>query len=378
MRERRSGWESRAGRSVRGNAGRALGLLLAFAAPLGCDRGPPQGGEAFGKPAKRIAPAEQEVSLDAPMQSCVRRVLGTARLEEKASVMPLGFRKVPEPQDSTWDPALVRAVVPLGDRLVVLDAGLKQLAILGPDLTLVRRFGREGGGPGELREPMALAVDADLAQIYVLDIGNRRIAVFDTTGAALGTRAGDVPGGVSIAARRDTVFFSHFVMPGAGGRQPARTAMLSALAPAERAASPLVSVADGDRDPGRFPMPGPNTFEVRVSDRYLALFVGASGHVDIYRGGDRVGTVRVCMPPALARAYARQRRAQAGKPRLSQMLYPMLTDVMLRGDTVFTIGPMPDARGRLHVDRYRVDGTDLGSIVIPIGDSAYYPQYLRF
>ncbi len=69
--------------------------------------------------------------------------------------------------------------------LYVADRDLNRVVKLSPDgQTLLLQFGRSGSGLGELRRPFDVAVDAN-GDVYAADSGNRRVAVFDASGAFL-------------------------------------------------------------------------------------------------------------------------------------------------------------------------------------------------
>lgn len=67
-------------------------------------------------------------------------------------------------------------------RLYVLDGQGADVRVFGMDGRHVRTFGRQGAGPGELNQPVGMAVAPDGA-LWVVDTGNGRFSVFDTTGA---------------------------------------------------------------------------------------------------------------------------------------------------------------------------------------------------
>jgi hypothetical protein len=78
-------------------------------------------------------------------------------------------------------------------RLWVADAGYHEIKVFGPGGALVRRFGREGEGPGEFGSLYSIAWVGD--RLLALDMGNGRVSVFSERGDWLGTRP--APGGVS-------------------------------------------------------------------------------------------------------------------------------------------------------------------------------------
>lgn len=63
----------------------------------------------------------------------------------------------------------------------VADDGIK---VFSPDGSTVRQIARTGQGPGEVRTVIGMAVD-DLGRLLASDLGNRRIAVYDTSGTIL-------------------------------------------------------------------------------------------------------------------------------------------------------------------------------------------------
>lgn len=66
-------------------------------------------------------------------------------------------------------------------RLYVLESDAGEVRVFGPDGTHLRSFGRRGQGPGELQRPVALAWGPG-DRLWVVDTGNHRYSVFDTTG----------------------------------------------------------------------------------------------------------------------------------------------------------------------------------------------------
>ncbi len=54
-----------------------------------------------------------------------------------------------------------------------------------PELTLLLTFGGYGHGPGELAYPQYLAVNETSGDVYVSDMANQRVVVYDATGAYL-------------------------------------------------------------------------------------------------------------------------------------------------------------------------------------------------
>ncbi|HYR08167.1 MAG TPA: 6-bladed beta-propeller [Longimicrobium sp.] len=67
-------------------------------------------------------------------------------------------------------------------RMYVLDAQAGQLRVFDAGGGHVRSLGGQGAGPGELRQPLGMAMAPDGA-LWIVDPGNGRFTVFDTSGA---------------------------------------------------------------------------------------------------------------------------------------------------------------------------------------------------
>lgn len=64
----------------------------------------------------------------------------------------------------------------------VVDTGNERVEVFGPDGSFKRAFGGKGSGPGQLSEPVGIAIGPD-GLVYVADSGNARISVFTQDGA---------------------------------------------------------------------------------------------------------------------------------------------------------------------------------------------------
>ena len=77
------------------------------------------------------------------------------------------------PTDVAWDAA--------GNIYVVDGLGNSRIAKFDKNGKFVRSWGQTGTGPGQFRQPRAIAIDAQ-GLVYIADTGNRRIQVFDGDG----------------------------------------------------------------------------------------------------------------------------------------------------------------------------------------------------
>ncbi len=85
-------------------------------------------------------------------------------------------------------------------RIYVLDRQNRDLRVFDPAGNHIRTIGREGGGPGEFRDPIGVAIDRGSQSLVVVDVGNGRYARFDTAGAYLGATPRPL-GGYSVPAQ---------------------------------------------------------------------------------------------------------------------------------------------------------------------------------
>jgi sugar lactone lactonase YvrE len=72
-------------------------------------------------------------------------------------------------------------------RVYVLDLQAHEVRVFDAGGRHLRSFGREGGGPGELKQPSGLSL-APNGNLWVANPGNTRYEVFDTTGAFVTSR----------------------------------------------------------------------------------------------------------------------------------------------------------------------------------------------
>ena len=85
-------------------------------------------------------------------------------------------------------------------RIYVLDRHARELRVFDREGTHVRTVGRDGAGPGEFGDPIAVAVEPASQWLVVVDVGNGRYTRFDTAGIYLGTTPRRI-GGYSVPAQ---------------------------------------------------------------------------------------------------------------------------------------------------------------------------------
>jgi tripartite motif-containing protein 71 len=85
-----------------------------------------------------------------------------------------------EPAAGFWGPRGI-AVAPDGSAVYVTDTGNKRVVSFDPQGNQLTTWGHDGSKPGELIEPVGIAVNGD-GQVIVADTGNHRIQFFDRQG----------------------------------------------------------------------------------------------------------------------------------------------------------------------------------------------------
>lgn len=77
-----------------------------------------------------------------------------------------------------------RAIAIFNNEIFVVDTGNERVQVFGMDGTFHFAFGGYGEEPGQLREPVGIAIGPD-GLVYIADSDNARISVFTTTGQAV-------------------------------------------------------------------------------------------------------------------------------------------------------------------------------------------------
>ena len=161
---------------------------------------------AQGRPAGRpVAPASPSDLTSAIYRRAAAAVLAgamivtaTAHAAGSGSVSGAAVRQAPgtprewvrtdvrEPSYDAGGMLEPRGVAPApGGLFYVADKGHDRIVVVNALGAIVRSIGSSGDGDGELTAPSDVAVDAARDRIYVADEGNRRLAIFTMSGAAV-------------------------------------------------------------------------------------------------------------------------------------------------------------------------------------------------
>jgi len=104
--------------------------------------------------------------------------------------------ELPHPISSENDAmgfAIATAIGFLGGRLAVVETGNDRIVLFDRDYRPVTYIGREGAGPGELRDPADIATWR--SELAVTEVNNGRVSVFDSSG--MYRRSFSIPNGFS-------------------------------------------------------------------------------------------------------------------------------------------------------------------------------------
>ncbi len=138
--------------------------------------------------------------------------------------------------------------------LVVFDAGIRPLVVIGPDSdSLLAAFSNQGQGPGEIWGGYPLLWPAEPGSFWIADRGNNRVSKFSLRGHLLEERPlRSTPGAVSLSwqvlqASGELLAHLHWFDSGGDGAVDS----LAWLDPAEGRLHPFVPLwrSEPDRDP---------------------------------------------------------------------------------------------------------------------------------
>ena len=346
-------------------------IVVVASSALSCRRNGPQSG-VFGSVRDSMPEASVTVSTIGELTtSCSLAPIDTLSLRLSASVMPLGFRDIPTSTDSLWSPNVITDIAVSHGDVFVLDGVQQRVTRFDDHLHLLQTFGRAGEGPGEFQHAAALMTDTS-GHLFVADPGTSRLTEVSRDMRVLNARRfPPVSGLLSTAMTTNgTIWVTKYVIPETLTRGRGNGVALGRILPGDSVLDPVLDLASrADAASRILRLPGPNQVRVVATDDYVLLVVPAVGAVDIYREGHVVGMASACLPPALDAAYSAQLDAYAhGRGSHSQQWQPIVTDAMVHGDTLYLVGPLPDAQNNFHVDMFTLSGSAVGSIVASLGD----------
>lgn len=305
------------------------------------------------------------------------------------------------------------AAVDVGDdgRVHVLDGQAREVRVFDSAGAFVRRFGGEGGGPGEFRAPVWLEVGRG-GLTWVSDIRSRRLTAFDPAGGLVTTRPWGSYGGFFGAHRITGDAVTEEI--GVIERRETPRGRVDRFAGRAVVRRPLDDeTAAAGADTLRLPEFEPPMFQVQlaveggIATRYFTVpyaprqvvAIGPAGDVwigrsDAYRlarvelDGDTTRVVARTLPPApvtdadVQRAFARAGRVrEAGaelEPGLVPDTRPFFTHVVADDAGGLWVRRVEDPAGGEYAgddpqsawyDVFAPDGRFLGILPAPVGAS---------
>lgn len=314
-------------------------------------------------------------TLKFPSVGCVRSVGATHSLREVSALVPEGERDRARPQDTGWMPEEMVDLAHRGQYYAIVDRKAAQVYLMDSAYSGRRTIGRKGSGPGEMQMPVAVEFDPRGDTLWVLDNGRHVILGFTTQGRFVRElRAPSRTSDLALASD-GSIYVAHelLIFNARGGR-----ALISKVGPTPNDTTPVVTVDATQLLPPRFVLPGTMSLRIRGVGPYIAVLYQAAGVVELYEKKasslSLVSTIKGCVAPEIADALEKQRVAKSG----SQSWVSLVTDVMVRGDTLFLINNREDKNKRYAVQRFLArTGADAGAIVMNSGPIKL-PEELRF
>ena len=125
-----------------------------------------------------------EATVDTVGDTIVVRTVGGSVWSDTATLAPeLSIGVFEGAEEEMFGEVAAIAVASAGE-IFILDQHIQGVRHFGPDGAYRGTLGRQGGGPGELRRPEAMALLPD-DRLLVRDPGNARINVYDSAGQPL-------------------------------------------------------------------------------------------------------------------------------------------------------------------------------------------------
>jgi hypothetical protein len=138
------------------------------------------------------------VLLGTPLTSlAAQRTMDLPRDDHEVSLEPAEVYSVGSVDGAAWETFAQVPQVAFDARgnLYVFDRDNARVVVVAPDGTLLREVGAEGGGPGELRSPMSMAVSRD-GSVTIFDVGHMAFVRFGPDGSFIAQDRHDMSAGI--------------------------------------------------------------------------------------------------------------------------------------------------------------------------------------
>lgn len=323
---------------------RCAGLAGVVLLVAGCgDGGPDRVGGDAARP--RIAEASD---FEFRPIGCVDSVVGRARAVVRAE-------RVEDTATRSWAPSSIGDVVQTANGFAAIDPPTAEAALFAPSLELVSVFAREGGGPGELRRPQALAYDDERDRIWILDGRSSRVESFDADGRYLdGFRIERQGSDIAVLGNGHLAVASDVMVPMMRMRPEQAVPLVivydTSGAVVQRLAEVDLEAVQADRE--AFVLPGPNAVRVAAHGDTVAVAFPSAGVIDLYAAGRPLRRLSVCMPEETRALYGRQ-LAEADESTSSQAGLSFIADLRFEADgSLRVLGPLSTSEGDAYVNRF--------------------------
>ncbi|MBW3570585.1 MAG: 6-bladed beta-propeller [Gemmatimonadetes bacterium] len=279
--------------------------------------------------------------------------------------------------------------------LYVLDAASQRVHVFDAQGRHLRAFGRAGGGPGEFKQPMGMAVAPDGA-LWVVDPGSMRYTVFDESGAVVATHRRD---GMAVApwpGRFDRQGRLWDVAEGAGGpgTPPALVRQPAAGGAAERFQLPAFtparwSLKNGSVQTQAFVPFSPSLVWALTPEGRVWSGISSEYRLALHEpGGDTLRVAELPVPPVSVTGAERDAAArelkwftdQGGSVDLGQIpgRKPAFTSIHVDDQGYLWIRPaLPEGTPGSAFDVVDPQGRYLGRVSLPVAIHERMPVHVR-
>lgn len=277
-------------------------------------------------------------------------------IEAVASLRPI--QDIALLTEDSWAPTSLLDFAPLPAGYLFLDSGAGEVTVFDQDLAVEAHWGRIGRAPSEFLAPHSIAYNPFTDTVWVLH--SRRISELTLQGEPL--RSFTISRGGGDLAVEDSIRFL-IAYPASKLLPYDPQPLLLGFDGATEDSDTLFGLAKKDMNPPRALLPIIDT-RVAVDGGYTFLMYPSSGLIDVFDKDGLVSTIHTCMPEQVIESYKQQTEDLEEDRTRYQYPFDMIGDVTMIGDTLFVLVPVPNREGIFHIDRYHIDGTYAGSLLL--------------
>lgn len=345
---------------------RTLTVCVLFAAAAGgaCEDGSSAGAGGDSVPGAPFTSAHFDTPV--PSASCALESLTPVRVVETEGIVAEDTREMLG-RNEGWLPGQIEDVAVAPDGAVyALDVQLKRVWHFSADLRLTGWWGREGGGPGEFRNPRALAVDPRDGSLLVLEASPNRLHRLTADGDYLSSvrRPNSLAHmAVDIAVdRKGSIYLAHPVMfdrleAAPGESQPLITVLSPEMTPVDSLFP--IGFADLGERPWITSFVNPR---LSSSGEALAVFFPFTNDAWVMNRGGGATHISGCLPEETQDFYLDQLADGSGGP---QQAVPQLSAVHVEAGRIYLASARSTEQDHYHFDVFDRSGAPIESRVYP-------------